>query len=170
MKRASALPAYHDLADFEAPPGVTEVEIDPTSLQLATPACPGTRKEVFITGTEPTEFCELHGGRMLTQTPPLSWLSRSFGGGEKSESDPAETTPASTVSASSTSSAPAPVTLPTKAAAPKPIAKATPPRPAPPSADDGKDKKESLLQKFFGIFGGKKDDQDSQNSPKSSGH
>ena len=29
MKRATALPAYHDLQDFEPPDGVTEVEIDP---------------------------------------------------------------------------------------------------------------------------------------------
>src|SRR6185437_15852356 len=37
MKRASLLPAYSDLQDFPAPDGMTEVDIDPVSQQLATP-------------------------------------------------------------------------------------------------------------------------------------
>src|ERR1700757_569256 len=45
MKRATALPAYRELNDFIAPNGVSVVDIDPTSLELATPACPTTRKE-----------------------------------------------------------------------------------------------------------------------------
>jgi len=165
MKRATALPAYRDLAEFEAPPGVTVVDIDPATLQLATPACPGSRREVYITGTEPTEFCELHGGRMLTQTPPASWLSRIFGGGEekpKSEENSPEPSPEPVASEA------APV--PAKASAPRPAAKPAPPRAAP-AAPPVSDKKQSLLDKFFGIFGVKKVNQQNQkkDSP-GSGH
>jgi hypothetical protein len=110
------------------------VDIDPATGQLATPACPVMRKEVFLAGTEP-EFCELHGGRMLTQTPPASWLSRIFGGGDKTKSDD-----------------PAP---PSVAAGPF----SSPPVPAPAAADED-EKKSGLLHKIFGIFGGKKPDQD----------
>ena len=145
MKRATAMPAYRELNDFVAPPGISVVEIDPTSLQLATPACPVTRKEVYIAGTEPTEFCELHGGRMLTQTPPASWLSRIFGE-KKSEEAPPPGSPGGTT---------APGQLPA-------ISTASPAPPGSPSAAaDEDDKKSGLLHKIFGIFGGKK--QDDQN-------
>src|ERR1700688_3200463 len=80
MKRAVALPAYRDVKPFAMPEGVTKVTIDPESLALATPECPVTREEVYIHGTEPTEFWPLHGGRMASDTPPGSWLSRIFGG------------------------------------------------------------------------------------------
>src|ERR1700692_1756247 len=69
------------------PEGVTKVTIDPESLALATPECPITREEVYIHGTEPTEFCTLHGGHMASDAPPASWLSRIFGG-KNSESSP----------------------------------------------------------------------------------
>lgn len=146
MKRATALPAYKELTDFVAPAGVSVVDIDPTSLELATPACPSTRKEVFIAGTEP-EFCELHGGRMLSQTPPASWLSRIFGG-DKTKSDDA---PPPSVAAGPFSEPPAP---------------GTPPAPA---AADEDEKKPGILHKIFGIFGGKKPDQDApkENTPDS---
>jgi penicillin-binding protein 1B len=145
MKRATAMPAYRELNDFVPPPGISVVEIDPTSLQLATPACPVTRKEVYIAGTEPTEFCELHGGRMLTQTPPASWLSRIFGE-KKSEEAPPPGSPGGTT---------VPGQLPS-------ISTANPAPPgAPSAAADEDDKKSGLLHKIFGIFGGKK--QDDQN-------
>jgi hypothetical protein len=38
------------------------VEVDPVSGQLATAACSTTRGEVFIAGSQPQEFCRLHGG------------------------------------------------------------------------------------------------------------
>jgi penicillin-binding protein 1B len=147
MKRATSMPAYKDLNDFAAPPGVSIVEIDPTTLQLATPACPTTRKEVFLSGTEPTEFCELHGGRMLTQTPPASWLSRIFGG-DKTKSDDA---PPPNVAAGPFSAPPVPGTS------------------SAPAAPDEEEKKSGILHKIFGIFGGKKPDQDApkDNNPDS---
>jgi penicillin-binding protein 1B len=150
MKRATALPAYSKLNDFPAPPGVSLVDIDPTTMQLATPACPTTRKEVFLAGTEPTEFCELHGGRMLTQTPPPSWLSRIFGGG-RAKDDDAPPPGAENGNASN----PAIPGLPTARTAPP----GTGPVPVAASPDED-EKKAGLLHKIFGIFGGKKPDQD----------
>ncbi len=119
-------------------------------MQLATPACPVTRKEVFITGTEPTEFCELHGGRMMTQTPPPSWLSRLFGAGPKPE-DAGAAADAST-GAKPAGSAPA-----ANAAAPSP----------PTASSETDNKKPGVIDRFFGIFGGKKTDQNSPNNDSS---
>ena len=90
MKRAITLPAYRDVQPFEMPEGVTRVTIDPETLQLATPECPITREEVYIHGTEPTEFCSLHGGRMASDAPPASWLSRIFGGDKAKAPEPAQ--------------------------------------------------------------------------------
>ncbi len=48
--------------DWKRPDDVTEREIDPASGMLATPYCPQTRGEVYVTGTEPLSLCPLHGG------------------------------------------------------------------------------------------------------------
>jgi penicillin-binding protein 1B len=45
---------------FEAPPGVTFVQIDRATGKRATPLCPSTITEVFLEGTEPVDYCELH--------------------------------------------------------------------------------------------------------------
>ena len=45
---------------FEPPEGITFVEIDRDTGKLATPYCPRTLTESFITGTEPSEMCPLH--------------------------------------------------------------------------------------------------------------
>jgi len=45
---------------FEAPEGITWVEIDRDTGKLATPGCPRTLSESFISGTEPKEWCEIH--------------------------------------------------------------------------------------------------------------
>ena len=47
-------------APFEAPDGVTFVEIDRDSGKLASPGCPHRMTESFLEGTEPKEYCELH--------------------------------------------------------------------------------------------------------------
>jgi penicillin-binding protein 1B len=47
---------------FQVPGGVTFVEIDRETGKLATPACERTLNESFVVGTEPTEYCPLHGG------------------------------------------------------------------------------------------------------------
>ncbi len=62
MKKATALPGYRSVKDFDMPEGVQSVMIDPESLELATPNCPATREEVYVAGSAPTQYCELHGG------------------------------------------------------------------------------------------------------------
>jgi penicillin-binding protein 1B len=62
MRRAHEHREYRNVSEFEAPPGVVGVQIDPESGQLATAACPKVRTEYFIDGTQPVEQCQLHGG------------------------------------------------------------------------------------------------------------
>jgi penicillin-binding protein 1B len=80
MKRAVALPMYRHTDTFDPPPGVTQKMIDPQTGQLATPSCPQTANEYFIAGSEPEEYCQLHGGQ-LAQSPSGSWLAHLFGKG-----------------------------------------------------------------------------------------
>src|SRR5271165_1770037 len=141
MLRATALPAYRDVKDFTMPDGVQSVLIDPESTELATPNCPTTREEVYIAGSAPTQFCELHGGSVAAASSG-SWLSRVFVGG--GEPKPPQTD-----------------------AQGKPITPYDSNRPpdatgqgaSDPSAQPG-EKKKNPLQKIFGIFGGKKKDPD----------
>ncbi len=62
MKRAHQFREYRNVVPFEAPDGIVTVQIDPVTGQLAA-NCPNARSEVFIAGTQPVEFCRLHGGR-----------------------------------------------------------------------------------------------------------
>jgi penicillin-binding protein 1B len=149
MKRAVQLPDYQNPQPFAPPQGVIEVTIDPETLQVATPACPATRQEVFVAGSEPTQYCERHGGKTLAEVPPVSWLSRLFGG--KSPSPPP---PPGTAAAGQ----PAPGT----SAPGKPSSQANPAPgqnpPGQPAADQPE--KKNALQRFFGIFAGKKKEPD----------
>ncbi len=45
---------------FEAPGGVSFVEIDRDTGKIATPTCPRVTLEAFLSGTEPLASCELH--------------------------------------------------------------------------------------------------------------
>ena len=45
---------------FDVPPGISFVDIDPETGQLATPGCPRVFIESFMTGTEPVQLCERH--------------------------------------------------------------------------------------------------------------
>jgi penicillin-binding protein 1B len=67
----AALPIWMDIAGrilpqqapaFSPPAGVVARMIDPKTGQLATSQCPEQVEEVFIEGTEPTVYCEVHGG------------------------------------------------------------------------------------------------------------
>jgi penicillin-binding protein 1B len=67
----AALPIWMDLARRVIPPnvpafvmplGVVTRDIDPKTGQLATFQCPEHVSEVFIEGTEPSIYCEVHGG------------------------------------------------------------------------------------------------------------
>ncbi|ULO07468.1 PBP1A family penicillin-binding protein [Paenibacillus sp. 19GGS1-52] len=46
---------------FPIPDGVVSVYINPQSGKLASAACPTKELETFISGTEPTEYCDQHG-------------------------------------------------------------------------------------------------------------
>ncbi len=48
--------------DWKRPDDVITREIDPASGMLATPYCPTTRREIFVSGTEPASVCPLHAG------------------------------------------------------------------------------------------------------------
>ncbi len=52
--------AGHPSIPFEAPEGVSFVEIDRDTGKLALPGCPRVYNEAFLAGTEPLELCELH--------------------------------------------------------------------------------------------------------------
>ncbi len=78
MKRAILIPGYRGARGFDPPAGVVEQTIDPQTGQLATPSCPKQETDYFVQGSEPTQYCELHGGS-LAQSAPGSWLSHLFG-------------------------------------------------------------------------------------------
>lgn len=67
----AALPIWVDVArrlipadspDFAVPSGIVSRTIDPRTGQLATAQCPERVTEVFLEGTEPSLYCEVHGG------------------------------------------------------------------------------------------------------------
>jgi penicillin-binding protein 1B len=142
MKKATLLPAYKNVKDFEMPQGVQTVMIDPESSQLATPNCPASRQEVYVSGSAPTQMCELHGGGHGVISSTGSFLSHIFGGGSpKQPADP-----------------------PTSANADTP-AVGPDGKPLPSDPEAAPQKKKNPLQKVFGIFGGKKKDSDKQKPP-----
>lgn len=59
--------------DFARPPAVVTRDIDPQSAQLATSKCPQRSAELFIEGTEPSIYCEVHGSGFWER------VKRSFG-------------------------------------------------------------------------------------------
>jgi penicillin-binding protein 1B len=136
MKRAVALPQYKMTEDFDPPPGVLQETIDPQSGQLATSSCPQTVQEYFVSGSEPTQMCELHGGGHFASAP-ANWLSHLFG----KDNNP-------------------PPPPPNSAANPPNGA-----NPQAPAAEDDSEKKKGLLGKIFGIFGTSKKPADSQKPP-----
>lgn len=142
MKRAILLPAYRDVQPFPMPEGVERVTIDPDTLQVATPYCPVTREEVYIHGTEPTEYCSAHGGRLAEDAPPASWLSRIFGG-DKQPAEPDNSAAAPGATPTSASGGPA---------SSAPGANAS--TPGQPSEED--ENRKGLFHRIFGIFGGPK--------------
>ena len=52
--------AGHANVGFDAPGGVSFVEVDRDTGKIATPACPRVTLEAFLSGTEPLASCELH--------------------------------------------------------------------------------------------------------------
>ena len=136
MIRATSLPGYRDVKEFDKPEGVDSVLIDSDTLEVATPACPLTREEVYIAGSEPTQLCELHGGHGPASAVG-SFLSHIFGGGSPKPPQPEA---GAGVAPGQPGSKDAQVT-------------ATPQDVNPAKAVE---KKKGPLQKIFGIFGDKK--------------
>jgi penicillin-binding protein 1B len=64
MRRAHQHRAYRDVTQFAIPDGIVTAQIDNTTGQLATGACPQTdvHTEYYLTGTAPTQYCPLHAG------------------------------------------------------------------------------------------------------------
>ena len=60
---------------FAAPPGLAYAEIDSDTGGLATPACPRTRTETFLPGTEPMR-CDVHDPLGAAASRLGSWLRR----------------------------------------------------------------------------------------------
>jgi penicillin-binding protein 1B len=161
MKRASAMPAWSSTEGFAPPEGIVTLTIDPETLQLATPACPNTRDEVFIAGTEPVEFCERHGGRALSRIPPASWLSRLFGGKKEPPAPDGTETPNPVATNPETKQPPGTKSAPPVSPEKKPD---IPPASKPQTAAD-EEKKKGPLQRIFGIFGGGKKKENPRPNP-----
>jgi penicillin-binding protein 1B len=52
--------AGHPSIPFDAPEGISFVDIDPDTGKLALPGCPRVFREAFLAGTEPVQACDLH--------------------------------------------------------------------------------------------------------------
>jgi penicillin-binding protein 1B len=149
MKRAVAMPKYRDTQNFDPPPGIVEQSIDPQTGQLATPSCPRMMTEYFIAGTEPHQYCQLHGGG-LAQSGPASWLAHLFG----KESEDSGPRPPDTHQASPNAPKNGRVT------APPPAKSAN--ETAPQEQVKQPEKKKGLFDKIFGIFGADKQPEEKQ--------
>jgi penicillin-binding protein 1B len=88
MKKASALPQYADMKEFQQPTGVVDVQLDKATNRLATPTCPDDYTSAFVAGTEPHDTCDAQEGMK-------GFFSRMFGGDkpvqpQQAHSDPAQ--------------------------------------------------------------------------------
>lgn len=147
MKRAVALPAYRNTQPFLPPEGVVQEAIDPQTGALATTACPQRENVYFISGSEPTQYCELHGGNgESAHVPGASWLSHLFG----KESPPAAPATPGAPNLPGGASNPANGSQGTGTVVPR----TGQPGVAPPAPEP--EKKKGLLDKIFGIFGSSK--------------
>jgi penicillin-binding protein 1B len=146
MKRAVALPVYSKTQEFEPPPGVVAESIDPQTGQLSTPSCPQTEQEVFVAGSEPTQFCELHGGGHFASSTPGSWLAHLFG--RSSNAPPSPPRPPGTADPADKSRARAKAGQPPAAPGDEPA--------------EEPEKKKGFLDRLFGIFGSSKKPADNQ--------
>jgi penicillin-binding protein 1B len=130
MKRALEFRDYRDVKPFEAPDGIVSVQIDPESGMLATPNCPRSISEVYISGTQPVTACPLHSRGQQGVTNVAGWEI-------PSPAPPLETAPHV--------NAPPPVLA---ARRPPPV-----PQPAaPPAPTPEKPKKKSLFHRLLGVF------------------
>jgi penicillin-binding protein 1B len=137
MKKAHQYREYRNVHEFRAPDGIVTVEIDPGTGQLATPACPKTQAEVFLSGTQPVESCQLHGGEGGMRV--ASW----------------ETAPPPTAAEGETATPPPVVGSHPRRSAPHASAEnGQPPQPPPPAAPPAKkdEKKKGFFHRIWGVF------------------
>jgi penicillin-binding protein 1B len=146
MKRAVDLPMYRNTITFDPPAGIVEEAVDPQSGELATPSCPQVATEYFVSGSEPTQYCQLHGGQ--SAQAGQGWLSHLFGKGQDSSAPPAPT-----VNTSGEPIGAAQNQRPKSAQAAKPGQ--NPDEQGNTTAEEP-EKKKGLLDRIFGIFGGSK--------------
>jgi penicillin-binding protein 1B len=69
MKRASRMGSYRNAKEFPMPGGIVSANICVESGKLAGDQCPNTRDEFFVSGSEPTVKCDMHG---LEDAPALA--------------------------------------------------------------------------------------------------
>jgi penicillin-binding protein 1B len=133
MKRAVLLPRYRNPKPFAPPEGIVQVTLGTQSGLLADSSCPDTRTEVFIDGTQPTQFCSSNG----------------------EPATEAGTSPTGGVPTSSGAFIPRPQPFAPLRPGGQPAA---PGELNPDQPGDGQSvqaqKKKNLMQKIFGIFGG----------------
>lgn len=60
------------VAKFEQPSGLVSVKIDPGVGLLARSGCPDQKQEIFLNGTEPKAYCQIHAGGLR------GWFKRIF--------------------------------------------------------------------------------------------
>lgn len=123
MKRAHKHRAYRGASDFTAPNGLVTAQVDAETGEIATSACPKTRTEYYLVGTQPTQVCHLHGGG---NTQIAGW----------------DTVPP-TVNSSNSSTPQVVNSLPVPSA---------PPGTEPPPANKEEKKKKGIFGKLKGIF------------------
>lgn len=88
MKRAHELREYRNPKPFEPAQGVVTLDVDPVTQRIATYQCPKRSAEVFIAGSQPMQYCRLHGGRgqrTLLATNVAGWDNASV---QKTSSSP----------------------------------------------------------------------------------
>jgi penicillin-binding protein 1B len=141
MKLAVQLPQYRNTQQFAPPAGIVEAMIDPQSGQLATPSCTQTQEEYFIAGTEPTQYCELHGGGM-SQSAPVSWLAHLFGKGPNPPPPSVQTAEPKPANSANPGGYQSP-----------PQAEAQPAQNPESQPAEQPEKKKGIFGKIFGIFG-----------------
>jgi penicillin-binding protein 1B len=126
MTRAHKHREYSNVHTQEPPDGVVTVEVDSETGELATSACPKTRTEVFIAGTQPLRACSRHGR-----------------GGQTLVSSFEDPEPATVARAD-----------PSDSRAPRPRARTKAPKviPITPAAKEEPKKEKSVLDKFLGLF------------------
>lgn len=145
MKRALEYREYRDVKPFRAPAGIVSLLIDPESGMPADPACPKTRSEVYIAGTEPVGVCPLHGGRGIS-TAVAGWDTSP----PPATPPPGRSTPSVTGSQGDGQVSPDPAS--SRAARQASGQPADPALPPPAPQDVPKKEKKGILQRLWRVF------------------